>query len=100
MRYLAGISDGMYWCAGGSTTIEADSIADAMRQAEDWSDEGDYPVSPDDPPAVELSLRIPVSPDERLVDSCLRRLHAQPPDSHVLARWTHVVPATACSGGD
>ena len=76
MRYLAGISDGMHWDAGGSTVIEADSLDEARRLAEEWADDGDYPVSPAAPPAVELSLR----------------------DGYeVVARWRHTVPASACT---
>ena len=82
-KYIVGISDGLAWNAGGQTQIEAQSIAAGRLQAEEWADDGDYPVSPASPPAVQISLWT-VGADGRRGEN--------------VDRWDHVVPAASCSG--
>ena len=86
--YIVGISDGMTWNAGGQTRIDAETVDDARRQAEEWADEGDYPVDPSTPPAVQISLWLA---------SGHASGHAR---GENIDRWTHTVPASACSGSD
>lgn len=75
-KYTAGISDGMAWNAGGTTTIIAENFEEAKKDAEEWADAGDYPC--DAPVSVTIVLR-----DH---------------DGEEISRWTHRVPDSACSG--
>ena len=75
VTYVAKIEGG----EGGAIPIVAASIRDAQRDAEEWADEGDYPVPPATPPTVRLTLEF-----------C----------GEVVAEWDHRVPASACSGVD
>jgi hypothetical protein len=64
IKITASISDGMSRDAGGSIDITADSLDEAIDEAEEWVCSGDY--TSDDSDTVDVSLVI--SQDGQVID--------------------------------